>query len=152
MSMKQKIMEKLFAEKPLTNEEILLIGASLDDTTSPDETKKASLPTFNHSEKNLPKACGLTQEDFETVNKLIRSEIMGRKDELDCNSKAIEVYERIGLAKPANFRLLMYQFVKMKGALQKTGGITMRMGGIGKGGGGDFGDFLDFLKGRGEDI
>jgi hypothetical protein len=157
MSKKQEIMEKLFAEKPLSNEEILLIGASLpeDGVVSKAGTKtrkkKSSLPAFNHSESNLSKACGLSETDFDNVNKLIRTEVMDRKDELDCNSKQIEVYERIALAKPQNFRLLVYQFVKMKNELQKnSSGIRIGgIGGLGGGKGGGLDDFLDFLRGQG---
>ena len=153
MSMKQTIMEKLFAEKPLTNEEILHIGSRLDDNDSPkpEESKKTrkkvKLLPYDHTIKDsLIKACSLTDSDFENINKLIRSEVIDKKNELDCNSKQIEVYEKIALAKPQNLRLLMYQFVKTKMALQKreSGGGIIKLGG-----GGDFRDFLDFLKGQG---
>jgi hypothetical protein len=151
--MKQQIMEKLFAEKPLTNEEILYIGSRLDDNDAPKveegakrtRRKKTTVLPYDHSNKeSLTKACSLTDADFESINKLIRSEVLSRKDELTCDSKVIEVYEKIGLAKPQNFRLLMYQFVRMKHALEKRdsgmGGIGIRLGG------GGFGDFLDFLR------
>ena len=147
--MKQVIMEKLFAEKPLTNEEILLIGSRLDDSEVPKEEgkkarkKKGAILPYDHNEKDsLTKACSLTDADFDNINKLIRSEIMDRKDDLNCDSKVIEVYEKIGLAKPQNLRLLMYQFVKMKHALQqKDNGIGIRIGGSG-----GLDDFLNFLR------
>ena len=146
---KQTIMEKLFAEKPLTNEEILHIGSKLDEqpvaTTTGKAKKKKAIP-FNHSDKiSLTEACGLRDEDFKHINKLIKSEVMDNKA-LELDSMVVEVYEKIGLAKPQNFRLLMYQFVKMRRALQKASGIGMRLGGDGGSGGLD--DFLNFLKGR----
>ncbi len=157
MSMKQRIMEKLFAEKPLTNKEILHIGSCLSDNDTPEpqegnvENKKVVMAAYDHTVKDsLIRACALTDADFEHINKLIRSEIIDRKDELDCNSKQVEVYEKIALSKPQNLRLLMYQFVKTKDALQKkeqSGSFGIRLGG--NGGGGDFRDFLDFLKGQG---
>jgi hypothetical protein len=150
MSMKQKIMEKLFAEKPLTNEEILHIGSRLgEDAPEKIVEGKTSVLPFDHTVKDsLSKACSLREEDFDRINKLIRTEVMDRKDELDCDSKQIEVYEKIGMAKPQNFRLLMYQFVKMRSQLQKKesgSGFGLRMGS-----GKDFGDFLDFLRRGGQ--
>ena len=146
MSKKQRIMEKLFDNKQLSNEEILYLGANLVDEGEAVDRK--GLPNYDHSIKDsVSKACGLIESDFDAVNELIKSEIMGRNDELNTLSKQIEVYEKIGLSKPQNFRLLMYQFVKMKSSLQKSGGISLK---IGRGNGGDkggFEDFLDFLKG-----
>ena len=151
MSLKQQIMEKLFAEKPLTNEEILHIGSRLSEDDEVKEEgvkrsrkKKSALPAFNHNEKeSLQKACGLTDSDFDHINKLLRSEVMDRKDELNSDSKVIEVYEKIALAKPQNIRLLMFQYVRMKHKLERgDGGIGIKIGGNG----GSLGDFLDFLR------
>lgn len=143
---KQVIMEKLFAEKPLTNEEILHIGSKLgEETPAPAKGRKKKLVGYDHSIDKLSRACGLTDSDFESVNKLIRSEVMDKDKQLSADSMVVEVYEKIGLAKPVNFRVLMYQFVKMKKALQKQGNVGIR---IDRGGGG-LDDFLDFLKGRG---
>lgn len=146
MSKKTEIMGKLFDSQPLTNEEILFIGSCLPDTDSEPgkkgRKKKVGVMPYDHSVKeSLSKACSLTNADFDHINSLIKSEVVGRKDELDTDSKMVEVYERIGLAKPQNFRLLMYQFVKMKSALQRG------MGGISIKGGGGLDDFLKFLRG-----
>lgn len=142
MDMKQQIMEKLFAEKPLSNEEILYVGANLGTNKGGDFTI-STLPAYNHSSSSLVDACGLTDDDFESVNSLIKSEIMARKDELDTCSKEVEVYEKIGMTKPAHFRMLMYQFVKMKSTLKKkNNGPSIKLGG------GNLDDFLDFLKGK----
>ena len=147
--MKQEIMEKLFAEKPLSNEEILYIGSQLKDEIPQDsnndvKAKKVGVIPYNHTVKDsLSKACGLVEDDFNKINKLIRSEIMDRTDELDCDSKQIEVYEKIASVRPQNFRMMMYQYMKFKRMIEKsqTGGGTFRFGGSG-----DLGDFLDFLR------
>lgn len=150
--MKQQIMEKLFSEKPLTNEEILHIGSCLSDDEKPKEgtkrrSKKSKILPYDHTiRESLSKACYLTDKDFDNINTLIRSEVIDRKDELDTSSKVVEVYEKIGLAKPQNFRLLMYQYVKMKEQLENkraSNSIGFR---------GDLGDFLNFLKNGGEGL
>ena len=153
--MKQQIMEKLFAEQPLTNEEILYIGANLDEAAPTQESasktrrsKKSKLP-FNHSADDFATACGLKDTDFDNVNKIIKSEIMDKKDELSAKSKQVEVYEKIALSKNTNLRLILYQFMKMKDALSNKQSIGIRLGGSGKPPG-DLGDFLDFLKGLGK--
>lgn len=155
MSMKQQIMEKLFAEQPLTNEEILYIGSNLDETVASSESptktrrsKKAKLP-FKHEAADFADACGLRDIDFDSVNKIIKSEVMDKKEELSTKSKQVEVYERIALSKPVNMRLILYQFMKMKDALNNRQGIGIKLGGSGKPPG-DLGDFLDFLKGLGK--
>lgn len=146
--MKQKIMEKLFAEKPLTNEEILLIGSSLSD-----ENKKSELPGYKHDVKDsLTKACGLVDADFKDVNNVIRTEIIDNGKNLDCDSKQVEIYERIAKMNPQSLRVLMYQFVKMKNQLKKglmSPPVGMNIGGIGgmRGDGGGLDDFLNFLDG-----
>lgn len=145
--MKQEIMEKLFSDKPLTTEEIMLVGASLNDEKPKGRKKKTSLPIYNHTKISIGDACGLTDADFDNINKLIRSQIIDKKDEINCDSKHIEAMEKIAAVSPLNMRLILYQYVKMKNALENGGGgIGFRLGGHGKGG---FDDFLDFLRGRG---
>ena len=139
MSMKQQIMEKLFDNKVLTNDEILYIGGHLGDDINNGGT---NIPYDHNNKGSLSTACGLTNEDFESVNQLIRTEVMDRKSELNCDSKVVEVYENIAKTKPQHFRLLMYQFVKMKKELQSKSGVGIRVD-RGKGG---LDDFLDFLR------
>lgn len=153
--MKQQIMEKLFAEQPLTNEEILYIGANVDESAATQEStsktrrsKKSKLP-FNHAASDFSEACGLKDSDFDNINKIIKTEIMDKKEELATKSKQVEVYEKIALSKSANLRLILYQFMKMKDALQNRQGVGIQFGGSGKPPG-DLGDFLDFLKGLGK--
>lgn len=146
---KQTIMEKLFAEKPLTNEEILHIGSRLDEepvVASTGKAKKKKAIPFDHKD-TIPfsDACGLKEEDFKHINKLIKSEVMDKDKELALDSMIVEVYEKISLAKPQNLRLVMYQFVKMRKMLQKNSTSGIRLD---NGGSGGLDDFLNFLKGR----
>jgi len=153
--MKQQIMEKLFSEQSLTNEEILYIGANLDESAATQEStsktrrsKKSKLP-FNHAASDFSEACGLRDSDFDNINKIIKTEIMDKKEQLATKSKQVEVYEKIALSKSANLRLILYQFMKMKDALQNRQGVGIQFGGLGKPPGG-LDDFLDFLKGLGK--
>ena len=142
--MKQKIMEKLFAEKPLTNEEILQIGSCLDMENGRPATSK-----YKHDVKDsLQTACGISVEDLNHVNGLIKSEILSKKKSLDCDSKSVEIYEKLALSKPENLRVLMYQFVKMKNMLKKGNmSLPHNITGINLGGnGGGMDDFLNFLN------
>lgn len=149
--MKQEIMERLFNEKPLTSEQLLYVGSHLSDGEGGVMPDIKSLPKYNHAIKDsIVKACSITDGDLENINKLIKSEVMEKKEDINCDSKYVEIYEKVGLASPINLRILMYQFVKMRNAVNKgMGGFGMKLGGSGPGG---LKDFLDFLRGQDPDL
>lgn len=105
MSQKEEIIQKLFNDETLLHEELVYISYNLREA----EKEPVSLP-YNHEEKNIFSACGVTEEHAKQMNEkfgdLIKQENEGSISSL------VEKVELISRLNPAYMRLLLIQAVQ----------------------------------------
>ena len=105
--MKEQIMAKLFNSEELTTEEMIYIGNNL-------QGGQPTVIPFNHSEEDILKACGLTKEDFDALNKVMEAQ-MGKCDEEKGHgfSKSLEKFEGVATSNPKFLRIILMNHIKL---------------------------------------
>lgn len=104
--MKEKIMAKLFNNEELTSEEMVYIGKNLQDNGF------AGIP-FNHEKENTLEACGVAEEDFNALNKIMKEQMEDKKDGFKGASEAIEKIEQVALSNPKFLRIILMNHIRL---------------------------------------
>lgn len=127
MNQKEEIIQKLFNDEPLLHEELIFISYNLGD-----ENKEKIIP-YNHEEKDIFNACGVTKADADRMNKKF-SEMMAAAGETSSISNIVERAEILMNSDASFKRLVLIQAVKF--TLEKQVASPLK----------DFLDHLDKLK------
>lgn len=105
MSQKEEIIQKLFNDEALLHEDLIYISYNLKEG----EKEPASLP-YNHKEKNIFSACGVTEDHAKQMNEKFGALIKeGNEDSI---SSLVEKVELISRLNPAYMRLVLIQAVQ----------------------------------------
>ena len=107
--MKETIMAKLFSGEELTSQEMIYVGRNLQ------ESGGGAVPTlvFDHTKDNTLEACGVSKEDFESLNQFLEENVEKKKKELKGVSEYIEKLEDVAVSNPKYLRLMMMNYVRM---------------------------------------
>lgn len=106
--MKEKIIEKLFSgdDIQLTSTEIAFIARKLSE----DKGSSEIIP-FNHEVSSIFEACGISPEDYDSLNKNIKDwKIEGEGDKI---SQLTEMMENLAVSNPKYMRIIMLNCVKL---------------------------------------
>ncbi len=105
--MKEQIVAKLFNNEELSNDELVFISRNLHDSTH-------NALTFDHSKSDIMQACGLTQADFDALNKMMEAQMEKCNDgEGSGFSKHLENFESVALSNPKFLRIILMNHIKL---------------------------------------
>ena len=105
MSQKEEIIQKLFNDETLLHEELVYISYNLKEG----DKEPVSLP-YNHEEKNIFSACGVTEDHAKQMNEKFGALIKeGNESSI---SSLVEKVELISRLNPAYMRLVLIQAVQ----------------------------------------
>lgn len=99
-------MTKLFNNEELTGEEMIFIGRNLNESSQ-------SALVFNHSSKDTLEACSLTQEDFDSLNAIMKSQVEAKKGDFKGSSEIVEKLEEIALSNPKFLRIILMNHIRL---------------------------------------
>lgn len=105
MSQKEEIIQKLFNDEVLLHEELVYISYNLRES----EKEPVSLP-YNHEEKNIFSACGVTEDHAKQMNEKFGALI--KEGNESSVSSLVEKVELISRLNPAYMRLVLIQAVQ----------------------------------------